>query len=171
MLRQSDVWVGMWDLVRHAGGVGTYLVVDAAALLRGRGKAASHGEMRLLHHDRWWSAGMVKRCRRVDGRCPFGEGSTPSVCVLVAPMQDRRNHAWRVLFSACFSSAYNLVIVAVFRVELDFLLQRVLDIQKKLPVVIGYFIQDAKILQRIKIIERAIMWVGCGLSQIHIQRL
>ncbi|WP_460548186.1 hypothetical protein [Comamonas piscis] len=55
-------------------------------------------------------------------------------------MQDHDNQAWRVLFSAKLNSAYKLVMVAIFSVELEFPLQRVLDIQKKLPVVIGYFI-------------------------------
>lgn len=53
VLLAAAAWWGMSDFVQHAGGVGTYLLVDAKALLRRRGKAASHSEMWLLHHDRW----------------------------------------------------------------------------------------------------------------------
>lgn len=169
MLLAAAGWWGVCDVVQHAGGVGTYLMINAAALLRSRGKAASHGEMRLLHQGHWCLAVMVKRCRRVNGRCPFEKGSTPSACVLVAPRQDRRNQAWRGLLCAWFSSAYNLVIVAVLCLELDFLLQRVLDIQKKLPVVIGHFIHDTKRIQRYQVIKRTVIWVGSGFSQVHVE--
>ena len=94
LFRQPNVWAGVCDVVQHAGGLGTYLVVDTAALLRSGGNAASHGEMRRLHQGRWCFAVMAKRCRRLDGRCPFGEGSTPSACVLAALMQGRQTQAW-----------------------------------------------------------------------------